>query len=104
MLFLTPLSPARSSSRSSAALSAARVLRLMDDNDAAMTLRLRQVNQVLTIAGHQQAIVFVSEVEDRGIRGLHRQHVAQPENLMIQFSEQVAEIVWYVLVEQELHC
>ena len=69
-----------------------------------MTLRLRQFDEVVTIAGHQQAIVFVSKVENRGIRGLNLQHIAQPENLVIQFSEQVGEIVGFVLVEQELHC
>ena len=45
-----------------------------------------------------------SKCEDRGVGGLERQDIAEPEDFVVQFSEQVREIFGYVLIEQELHC
>ena len=74
-----------------------------DDDDAAMALRLSQLEEVVAVAGRQETIVLCSKCEDRGIGGLERQNIAEPKDFVVQFSEQVGEIFGYVLIEQELH-
>ena len=63
-----------------------------DDDDAAMMLRFRELDEVVAIAGHHKAIMLVSKLQDCGIRCLQRQHIAEPEDFVVQFSKQVGEI------------
>ena len=69
-----------------------------------MALRLSQLEEVVAVAGRQETIVLGSKCENRGVGGLEFQDIAEPEDFVVQFSEQVSEIVGYVLIEQELHC
>ena len=68
-----------------------------------MMLRFRQLDEVVAIAGHHKAIMLISKLHDCGIRCLQRQHIAEPEDFVVQFSKQVGEIFGDVLIEQELH-
>src|SRR6516225_8753992 len=67
-----------------------------DDDDAAMWLGSGELEEVVTIARHQQAIVLVRKLENSWIGGVRREDVAQANDVMVQFSEQVREILGYV--------
>ncbi len=41
-----------------------------------MRLALGQLNEVVPVAGHQEATVFMGELENDQIGGLRREHVA----------------------------
>ena len=43
------------------------------------------------------------ELQDDRIGGLLRERVAHAQDVVTDRSEQVGQILWYVLVEQELH-
>ena len=74
-----------------------------DDDDATMWLGLGELEAVVTIACHQEAFALVRKLEDRWITRIMWEDVAQADDLMVQFSEQVREILGHVLVEQERH-
>jgi hypothetical protein len=73
------------------------------DNDAVMRLPRRQLDEVVPVAGHQDATVFVRKLEDDRIGSFLLEHVAEMHNVVAQFLKQVGEILRYVVVEQELH-
>ena len=62
-----------------------------------------QFNEVVPVAGHQQKAMFVSELEHRWVGGVLRKNLAQARNLVVELLQQVAQVVWDVLVEQESH-
>jgi hypothetical protein len=63
-----------------------------DDHDnPATTLRLRQLDEVVAVAGQQETLVFVSKCEAGRISFLQRQDIAQPEDFVIEFSERTGE-------------
>jgi hypothetical protein len=68
-----------------------------------MGLSPRQLDEVVPIACHQDAIVFVRKLEDDRIGSFLLEHVAETYNVVAEFCEHVGEILWNVLVEQELH-
>lgn len=47
-----------------------------DDDETVMRLALGQLNEVVPVAGHQEATVFMGELENDQIGGLRREHVA----------------------------
>jgi hypothetical protein len=74
-----------------------------DDDDPVMGLSLRQFDEVVTIAGHHQAIVIVRELQDERIGRFPRKHIAQPQDFVTELSKQVDEILGDVVVEQKSH-
>jgi hypothetical protein len=64
---------------------------------------LGELEKVVTIARHQQALVLARKLENRCISGVQREDVAHADDVMVQFSEQVREILGHVLIEQERH-
>ena len=60
-----------------------------DDDDAAVWLRFGEVDEVVTVAGHQQTIVVVSKLQNGGIGGLCREDVTEAHDFVMEFSEQV---------------
>jgi len=74
-----------------------------DDDDTVMRLALRQSNEVVPVAGHQDAPVVVRGLEDHRVGGVLRQEIAYAHDIVTEFAEQVAEILGDVLVEQEPH-
>lgn len=71
--------------------------------DAAVWLRFGELDEVVTVAGHQQTIVVVGKSQNGGIGGLRREDVTEAQDFVIEFPEQVGEILGYVLIEQESH-
>ena len=69
-----------------------------------MRLRLRQLEKVVAVAGEQHAVPIVSKLKNSQISGLSCEDVTQAQDFVVEFSEQVSQIVGYVLIEQELHC
>ena len=68
-----------------------------------MGLSPRQLDEVVPIAGHQDATVFVRKLEDDRIGSFLLEHVAETHNVVAEFCEHVGKILWDVVVEQELH-
>jgi hypothetical protein len=69
-----------------------------------MRLAFRQVNEVVTVARHHQAIAVVRELQDERICRLARKHVAQSQDFVTELSKQIAEIFGNVVIEQKFHC
>jgi hypothetical protein len=69
----------------------------------ASRLALSQSNEVVPVAGHQDAPVVVRGLEDQRVGGVLRQDIAQSHDIVTEFAAQVAEILRDVLVEQEPH-
>ena len=74
-----------------------------EDDDATMWLGLGELEKIVTIACHQEALALVRKLEDRWITRIMWEDVAQADDLMVQFSEQVREILGHVVIEQERH-
>jgi hypothetical protein len=74
-----------------------------DDDDAVMRLPRSQLDEVVTVTGHQDATVFVRKLEDDRIGSFLLEHIAEMHNVVAQFLKQVGEILRNVVVEQELH-
>ena len=68
-----------------------------------MRLRLGELQEVVAIARHQQAVALVRKLEDSGIGRFGRKDVAQANDLMIEFAQKVRQILGNVLIEQESH-
>jgi hypothetical protein len=74
-----------------------------DHNDPAMRLGLREFQEVVAVAREQQTIVVAGELENGRIDDFRGEHVAQTDNFVVEFLQQVRQIFWYVVVEQEFH-
>lgn len=74
-----------------------------DDDDPVMGLLLRQFDEVVTIAGHQEGIVVMRESHYERIGRLPRKHIAQPQDFVAELPKQVDEILGDVVVEQKSH-
>ena len=72
-----------------------------DDDDAVMRLRLGELQEVVAVAGHQEAVVLACKSEDSRIRGSASRTSRSRRTSWLR--QQVREILWYVLVEQEPH-
>jgi hypothetical protein len=62
-----------------------------------------QFDEVVAIAGKQEAVMCVCELDNGGIRRRHGQYIAKPDNLVIELTKQIDEILWNVMIEQKLH-
>jgi hypothetical protein len=74
-----------------------------DHDDSSMRLTLGELQEIVTIASHQHAVVLVRKLNDGLIGSFRRKDLAQTNDFMVEFSEQVREILGNVLVEEELH-
>jgi hypothetical protein len=57
-----------------------------DDDDAVMGLPLGQRDEVIAIAGDEQVIPFEREPKHRWVCGLRAEHVADTQNLVLEFA------------------
>jgi hypothetical protein len=69
-----------------------------------MRLTLGQPDEVVPVTCHQEATVCMRKLQDDGIGRVRRGDIAQPQDFVAEFLEQIGQIVGYVVVEQELHC
>jgi hypothetical protein len=74
-----------------------------DDHDPVMWLTFGQLDEVVPVTCHQEATVCMRELKDDGIHRVRRPNVAQPQDLVAKFLEEIGQIAGYVVVEQELH-
>jgi hypothetical protein len=58
-----------------------------DDDDSVMGLLLRQFDEVVTIAGHHQAIAVMGELQDDWVGRFQRQLITQPQDLVTELSK-----------------
>jgi hypothetical protein len=56
-----------------------------DDNDAAVSLSRRKLDEVVAVTGDQQAILLMSECKDERVCDLLREYIAQPQELVAEF-------------------
>lgn len=52
-----------------------------------MGLSLGQLDEVVTVAGHDQAIVVVRELQDERVDRLPRKHIAQSQDFVAELSK-----------------
>ena len=64
-----------------------------------MRLSLRQFDEVVSIASHQQATVFMTKLQNDRVGRFLREDIAQAHDLVAKFMEQVGEVLGYVVVE-----
>lgn len=57
-----------------------------ENDDAMMGLSLGQLDEVVTVAGHHQAVMVVRELQDERIGRLQRKHIAQPQEFVAGLS------------------
>lgn len=53
-----------------------------DDDDPGMGLSFRQREEVVEIAGHEQAVAFERELKHQRVRGFRTEHVANTSNFV----------------------
>ena len=58
-----------------------------DDNDAAVSLSRRKLDEVVAVTRDQQAILLMSECKDEGVCGLLREYIAHTQELVAEFLE-----------------
>ena len=87
MLPLRPVSRARSSKRNRPRSFCGTCPASDDDDDAVMRLPLRQLDEVVAVTCHQEATVFVSELQDCRIGGLLREDISQAQDFVTEFLE-----------------
>ena len=56
-----------------------------------MTPRFGQRDEIIPIAGDQKTVVFVPELQDRGVGGFWWKHISDGQDFVIEFVEQVSE-------------
>ena len=61
------------------------------------------MEKIVPVASQQQGTAVVCKPEDGFIRGITRENLAQERDLVTQLLEQVAQVVWHVLVQEEFH-
>lgn len=74
-----------------------------EDDDAVMGLLLRQGDEVVAIAGHEQMSAIERAPKHRRVRGFRAEHVTDAQHSVIEFAQQVGEVFGDVLIEQEGH-
>ena len=68
-----------------------------------MRLSPPERDEVIAVTGDQKATLGMSECEDERVCGLWRQYIAQAQEFVTEFLEEVGQILRYIMVEQELH-
>jgi hypothetical protein len=61
------------------------------------------MEKVVPVTGQQHGAIFVSKVEDILVRGVPGKGFTQEHDIVPELIEQVAQIVWHVVVKKELH-
>lgn len=68
-----------------------------------MLLRGSEIQKVVAIASEQDTTSLVSEPENISVGGIARKRFAQQRDLVAELLQNVAQVVWDVMVKQELH-
>jgi hypothetical protein len=74
-----------------------------DNDDPVMGLSFRQREEVIAIAGHEQAVSLERALKHQRVSGLRTEHVANASNLVAELAKQVGQILRNILVEEERH-
>ena len=64
---------------------------------------LRQGEKMIAIAGDDDALLTLGEIENARILRRGRQNFPQASHVVLPISEQLLDFIWHVVVQQELH-
>lgn len=74
-----------------------------DNDDSIVVVRSGKMEEVVPIAGQENATCIMSETENNLVGRIHRKRVAQQDYFVAKLLEQVDQVVRDVMIEQELH-
>jgi len=61
------------------------------------------MEKIVPVASQQHAAPLVGKLEDGLIGGIAGKSFAQKRDIVTKMFEQIAQVIWHIVVEQELH-
>ena len=68
-----------------------------------MRVYFGKLNEVVTVTGNEQEIVFVRELEYLTIGSISWKKLPQERNIVTELLEQIAKFIRHIMIEQEFH-
>lgn len=68
-----------------------------------MPVMFDQLEETISVAGHEHGVVVIRKLQHRRVGGVFGQDMTQQRDVVAQFAKEIAQVVRYVLIEQELH-